>query len=198
MTASPRRILLAVMACGSLLSLAGCASPPLRVYTLGVPSDANMAEPHLSAQAATIAISRVILPDYLDSQDIITRNGEEILRSSRSRWASRLSLGVTDLLTNVLSNKRPSELITDQPLADVATMRVQIDISRFDVAANGVATLDATWAVLPRDPNQPLTRERAHLVDTGAVSTDAEVAALMRELVIRLAERVNATIPPAR
>ncbi len=198
MTASPRRILLAVMACGSLLSLAGCASPPLRLYTLGVPSDANVSEPHLSARATTIAISRIILPDYLDSQDIITRQGEEILRSTRSRWATRLSIGVTDLLTNVLSNKRPSELITDQPLADVVTMRVQIDISRFDVDANGVATLDATWAVLPRDPNQPLTRERTHLVATGAVGTDAQVAALMRELVIRLADRVNTTIPPAR
>ncbi|WP_338332032.1 ABC-type transport auxiliary lipoprotein family protein [Acetobacter sp. LMG 32666] len=198
MTPTPRRTLLAVMACAPLLTLAGCASPPLRVYTLGVPSDANVTEPHLSARATTIAISRIILPDYLDSQDIITRNGEEILRSSRSRWASRLSLGVTDLLTNVLSNKRPSELITDQPLADVATMRVQIDISRFDVDAAGQATLDATWAVLPHDPNLPLTRERTHLVATGPVSTDADVASLMRGLVIRLAERVNATIPPAR
>lgn len=198
MTTPLRRTLLAAMACGSLLSLAGCASPPLRVYTLGVPSDANMAEPHLSAQAATIAISRVILPDYLDSQDIITRQGEEILRSSRSRWATRLSIGVTDLLTNVLSNKRPSELITDQPLADAATMRVQINISRFDVDANGVGTLDATWVVLPHDPNQPLTRERTHLVADGSVSTDAEVASLMRGLVIRLADRVNTTIPSAR
>lgn len=196
MTPAPRRTLLAVMACCSLLSLAGCASPPLRLYTLGVPSDANIGEPHLSSRAATIAISRVILPDYLDSQDIITRQGEEILRSARARWATRLSLGVTDLLTNVLSNKRPSELITDQPLADVATMRVQIDISRFDVDTNGVATLDATWAVLPRDPNLPLTRERTHLVATGDVGSAAEVASLMRGLVIRLAERVNATIPP--
>lgn len=195
MTSSPRRTLLAVMACAALLPLAGCASPPLRVYTLGVPSDANVAEPHLSSRATTIAISRIILPDYLDSQEIITRNGEEILRSTRSRWASRLSIGVTDLLTNVLSNKRPSELITDQPLADVTTMRVQIDISRFDVDAHGVGTLDATWAILPRDPNLPLTRERTHLVANGPVSTDAQVAALMRGLVIRLAERVNTTIP---
>lgn len=196
MTFAPRRSLLAVLAGCSLLS--GCASPPLRLYTLGVPSDANTIEPHLSSRAATIAISRVIMPDYLDTQDIITRQDEEILRSPRSRWATRLSLGVTDLLTNVLANKRPSELITDQPLADVATMRVQIDISRFDVDADGRATLDATWAVLPRDPNQPLTRERAHLVATGSVSTDADVASLMRDLVIRLADKVNATIPPAR
>ncbi|MDE7547853.1 PqiC family protein [Acetobacter fabarum] len=198
MTSAPRRILLAVMACCPLLSLAGCASPPLRLYTLGVPSDANIGEPHLSSRAATIAISRVILPDYLDSQDIITRQGEEILRNTRARWATRLSLGVTDLLTNVLSNKRPSEMITDQPLADVTTMRVQIDISRFDVATNGVATLDATWVVLPRDPTQPLIRERTHLVATGDVGSAAEVATLMRGLVIRLAERVNATIPAGR
>ncbi|MFT9419207.1 membrane integrity-associated transporter subunit PqiC [Acetobacter sp.] len=197
MTSAPRRTLLAIMACCPLLSLAGCASPPLRLYTLGVPSDANIGEPHLSSRAATIAISRVILPDYLDSQDIITRQGEEILRNARARWATRLSLGVTDLLTNVLSNKRPSAMITDQPLADVATMRVQIDISRFDVDTNGVATLDATWVVLPRDPSLPLIRERTHLVATGDVGSAAEVASLMRKLVIQLAERVNTTIPAA-
>ncbi|MCP1216158.1 ABC-type transport auxiliary lipoprotein family protein [Acetobacter orientalis] len=51
---------------------------------------------------------------------------------------------IPHLMTNALLNKHRSGMIADQPQADVATMRVQIDISRFDVATNGVATLAAT------------------------------------------------------
>ncbi|MBO1326079.1 PqiC family protein [Acetobacter sp. TBRC 12305] len=178
--------------------LAGCASPPLRLYTLGMPADQESQRPRLSSRAATIAISRAVIPDYLDSQDMLVRRGEEIVRSSRSRWATRLSLGITDLITNEISSYHPNELITDQPLTDVATMRVQVNISRFDVDENGQATLDANWAVLPSDPNKPLVRDRAQLHDTGSVGTDADVAALMRRMVIKLADQVNTSLPQAR
>lgn len=124
------------------------------------------------------------------------RSGEEILRSSRSRWATRLSLGITDLITNQIALYHPNELITDQPLADAATLRVQVNISRLDVDANGSAVLDANWAVLPQDPNRPLIRDRVHLSETGDVSTDAAVAAMMRKLVIELANHVNQSVPP--
>lgn len=190
---SARKSVFALLAGCYLLS--GCASPPLRLYTLGMPSDQTARQPHLSSRATTIQISRVVIPDYLDSQDMILRNKEEIVRSPKSRWATRLSLGMTDLITNEIATSHPHELITDQPLVDVATLRVQINVSRFDVDADGQAVMDANWAVLPQDPNQPLIRDRAHLTATGPVSTDAEIAALMRNLVIMLADRVNTTIP---
>ncbi|KXV50478.1 hypothetical protein AD944_04990, partial [Acetobacter tropicalis] len=158
---SARRLAFTALTACALLS--ACASPPLRLYTLGMPSDQEVRQPHLSSRATTIQISRVVIPDYLDSQDMVLRNGEEIVRSPKSRWATRLSLGMTDLITNEIANSHPNELITDQPLVDVATLRVQVNISRFDVDANGQAVLDANWAVLPQDPNKPLIRDRAHL-----------------------------------
>ncbi|MFT9016081.1 MAG: PqiC family protein [Acetobacter sp.] len=187
--------LAAIMAGCALLS--GCAGPPLRLYTLGMPADQQNQPPRLSSRATTIAISRVVIPDYLDSQDMLVRRGEEIIRSSRSRWATRLSLGITDLITNEISSSHPNQLITDQPLTDVATMRVQVNISRFDVDENGQATLDANWAVLPSDPDKPLIRDRVQLHESGSISTDADVAALMRRMVIKLADQVNASLPPA-
>ncbi|GAN59436.1 hypothetical protein ACI01nite_20230 [Acetobacter cibinongensis] len=183
--------------CGCAL-LSGCAAPPLRLYTLGMPSDQNTQQqpPRLSAHATTVQISRVVLPDYLDTQDIVIRNGEEIVRSPKSRWATRLSLGITDLITNEISLSHPTALITDQPLADTPTLRVQINISRFDVDTDGQAVLDANWAIMPQDPNQPLIRNRAHLTQTGPLTSDADMAALMRKLVITLADNVNASFPP--
>lgn len=184
--------------CVALLSgctlLTSCASPPLRLYTLGMPSDQEVRQPHLSARATTIEISRAVLPDYLDSQDIVLRKGEEIVRSPKSRWATRLSLGITDLITNQIAVSHPNELITDQPLADAATLRVQVNISRLDVDENGSAILDANWAVLPLDPNKPLIRDRVHLSETGDVSTDANIAALMRKMIIELANHVNQSV----
>jgi uncharacterized lipoprotein YmbA len=191
-------MLLAGLTVAMAFGLAGCAGPPLRLYTLGMPSDENTRQsnqPSLSSRAATVAVSNVVIPDYLDSQDMVVRRGEEIVRSPRSRWATRLSIGITDLLANEMASFHPSMLITDQPLADVATLRVQVDISRFDVDMNGQATLDAHWAILPADPHKPLIRNRTHLTMTGPVATDADVAALMRQMVIRLADLVNADLP---
>lgn len=188
------RPLATALLCGCAL-LAGCASPPLRLYTLGMPSDQNIQPPHLSARAATVQIARIVLPDYLDTQDMVIRNGEEIVRSPKSRWATRLSLGMTDLLTNEIATFHPTLLITDQPLADAANLRVQVNVSRFDIDQSGQAVLDAYWAVMPQDPNQPLIRDRAHLTATGSVVSDSEMATLMRKLVIMLADKVNASLP---
>lgn len=194
MMLSLRRLSCAALLCGCAL-LTSCASPPLRLYTLGMPSDQAVRQPHLP-RASTIEISRTVIPDYLDSQDIVLRNGEEIVRSPKSRWATRLSLGITDLITNQIATFHPNELITDQPLADAATLRVQVNISRLDVDANGSVVLDANWAVLPQDPNKPLIRDRVHLSETGDVSTDAAIATLMRKVIIELANHVNQSVPP--
>lgn len=193
-----RALLLTGLTAGMAFGLAGCAAPPLRLYTLGMPSDESARptnQPSLSSRAATVAVSTVVIPDYLDSQDMVVRRGEEIVRSPRSRWATRLSIGITDLMANEMASFHPSMLITDQPLADAAMLRVQVDISRFDVDMNGQATLDAHWAILPADPNKPLIRNRVHLTMTGPVTTDADVAALMRKMVILLADKVNADLP---
>ena len=177
------------------LLLAGCAGPPLRLYTLGMPSDREAPQPHLSPRASTIAIGHVVVPDYLDTQDILVRNGEEIHRNQSSRWASRLSIGITNLVTNEIASFHPSELITDQPLADAATMQIQINVSRFDVDSSGQVVLEANWSILPSDPNKPLIRDRAQIRDSGPVTTSADVAALMRGTVIKLADKINASLP---
>ena len=42
--------------------------------------------------AMVIEIRRVIVPDYLDLQDILVRDGSRLERSPRGRWASRFSV----------------------------------------------------------------------------------------------------------
>lgn len=188
-----RRTALALL--GSCGLLAGCASPQLHIYTLGIPLHADTKSLQVSPQTTVVQVNRVVMPDYLDCQDIITRQGEEIRRSPNSRWASRLSLGVTDLITNEVAATQHNALFTDQPLAQTADMQVMIAISEFDVDISGHAILNAHWAIVPRDRHKPLLRNIVHLAANGPVRTDADTAALMRNLVMQLATQISKSIP---
>jgi hypothetical protein len=181
-----RRVLLPGAAA---LLLAGCAGPPLTVYTLNVPS--SPAESAPLGSGVVIQIVRVAVPDELDSQDIVYRNGDILHRSQIGRWASRMSLGITDRLTERLAARRPDALVTDQPRADAATYRVQINISRLDVTAAGSATLEADWTIVPRDPAKPVLRDRVRLTASGSVATDQDVVALVGGLLDRLAAAID-------
>jgi uncharacterized lipoprotein YmbA len=172
------------------LLLASCAGPPLTVYTLNVPVSAADRSPPATV-AVVIQIARVSVPDDLDSQDIMYRNGDILHRSQVGRWASRLSIGITDRLTERLAARRPDALVTDQPLADAATYRVLINISRLDVTAVGTATLEANWTIVPRDAARPVLRDRVGLTASGPVATDQDVVALVGGLLDRLAAAID-------
>ncbi len=182
-----RRLLLSA---GVALLLGSCAGPPLKLYTLNVPT--SVAErPPLGPGAVVVQVTRVTVPDELDSQDIVYRDGDILHRSQQGRWASRLSLGITDRLTERLAARRPDALITDQPPAATPAYRLMINISRLDVTGAGNATLDANWTIVPSDGARPVLRDRVRLSATGPVATDQDVVALIGSLLDRLAAAIN-------
>jgi uncharacterized lipoprotein YmbA len=183
------RCLVAVLVAGLL---GACAGPPLVLYTLRAP----MAEPAtLPAMTRIVAVTRVVVPDALDSQDILVRQGAILRRSATGRWATRLSLGVTDLITARLAARYPHALVTDQPQAGAVTARLNIDISALDLGADGTAVLTANWTVIPTDPARPMIRDRARIVQPGSVADDAAVVALIGQVVGVLANRI--ALPPS-
>ncbi|HEX4365292.1 MAG TPA: PqiC family protein [Rhodopila sp.] len=171
------------------LLLASCASPPLTLYTLGTPPASDAAP--LGARPVVIAVARVTMPDELDTEDLVVRDGSTLHRSTKGRWASRLSLGITDRLTQRLAERRPDALVTDRPLSDTPTERIQVNIGRLDVDSNGTATLDADWMIVPRDPKTPTRRDRGHFTATGPVATDADVVALLGKVLDQLAAAID-------
>lgn len=184
MTTRPR------IALSLALLLAGCAAPPLTLYTLGAPAVATGAEGGL-ATATTVEVRRVAVPDYLDSQDIVTRDGSQINRSSRGRWASRLSIGATDLITAQLAAARPDLFVTDQPVTGSPGFRLIVTISRLDVSTTGQAALAASWTIEPHDAARPDLRDRASFAAQGAVKSDADVVRLTDGLLNALAARIG-------
>jgi uncharacterized lipoprotein YmbA len=189
--ASRRRLVAAFASlCAVGVLTASCASPSLTLYTLGLPSAASDTAP-LGAKPVVIEVRRVAIPDYLDSQDIVVRDGTILVRSTQGRWASRVSLGVTHFLTARLARRRPDALITDQPQIESPNFRLFVTISTLDITSGGTATLDADWLIVPRDPAQPTRRARGHFTSTGPVATDQDVVSLTMAVLQQLADAID-------
>jgi uncharacterized lipoprotein YmbA len=170
--------------------LGSCAAPPLKLYTLETPATAAAARPPGRA-SIIVAVARVTIPDSLDTEDIVVREGSTLRRSGLGRWASRLSVSITGRLTQRLGERYPRALVTDRPLTETPSDRVLINIGRLDITDAGVATLDADWLVLPHDAATPPRRERAHFTATGPVASDQEVVTLLGTVLDRLAGAID-------
>lgn len=175
---------------GAAVLLASCAAPPLVLYTLDVPG-AGPGAAALGRKALVIEVTRVVLPDELDSQDIQVRRGSVLQASHQGQWASRLSVGATGLLTGRLARRRPDALVTGQPQAGTPSYRIMVNISRLDVTTDGAAVLEADWQVVPGNPALPARRDRASLRATGPVATDGDVVALVGAVLGQLADRID-------
>ena len=171
-------------------SLSACGSPPLTLYTLGTPAIVTDARP-TGRVSIVIAVARVTIPDELDTEDIFVRDGSTLRRSVRGRWGSRLSLGITDRVTERLAERYPRALVTDRPLTDTPSDRVLINIGRLDVTAAGVATLEADWLVVPGDPAKLAPRDRGLFSASGPTATDQDVVTLVGIVVDRLANAID-------
>jgi uncharacterized lipoprotein YmbA len=181
------------LSCMMAAAVGGCAGPPLQLYTLAsfaVDGAADGAVP-LTATPQVIEVARVSIPDTIDSEDILVRDGATLHRSSKGRWASRLSIGITDLVTSRLAAKLPDTLVTDQPQAGPVSARLMINISRLDVSSSGAAMLSADWTIVPADPATPLRRDRTSVREQGAVTNDQDVVALIRDLVGKLSDAIT-------
>jgi uncharacterized lipoprotein YmbA len=172
--------------------VACCAAPPLAVYTLEPPADAADAVSS-TGKMKVVEVRRVAVPDALDNQDILVRQGSTLSRSSHGRWASRLSVLVTHYVARQLAQRRPDVLVTDQSQIEAPDYRLFITINALDITAEGTATLEADWLIVPRDPALPSRRQRGRFTATGPVATDQDVVSLNTALLSQLADAIAAS-----
>ncbi|NHO31068.1 PqiC family protein [Acetobacter fallax] len=179
------------------VSLSACAGPPLQLYTLGgAATPAGQAQGLVAPGTPVLEIRRVSLPDYLDTQDIVVRNGQSLDRSPNGRWAERLSDGITDFIVARVGSARPDIFVTGQSLTGPATARLAISITRLDVAASGTAILEASWAVIPADEHQPEGQlQRGTISVSGPSKTDANIVTLTNTLIRQLSDRITQSLP---
>ena len=170
--------------------LTACAGPKLVTYTLTLPP-ATTPDTLLARKPMVISVSAITVPNDVDGTDVIVRDGSILRRSPAGRWASRLSVGVTSRVAERLAERYPQMLVTTTPASDTPTMSIRINISRLDVGADGTGVLEADWTTVPADPRQPEGQQRVRIVQSGSVATDADVVALVGQLIDALATDIE-------
>lgn len=172
------------------LALAGCAGPPLTTYTLSLPPSPAPEAP-LGRAPKVVAVSRIVLQSDIDGTDLILRDGSVLQRSMTGRWGSRLSVGMTDRLTERLAARYPRALVTASPLTDTPTVSIRMTVSRLDIDTAGNAVLEAAWVVVPANPRLPVRQDRTRIALQAPVATDLDVVDVTGALVDRLAAQVD-------
>lgn len=172
--------------------LSACSSAPVQFYTIAPPIEGSSLA---RADAPVIYVPRIAMPDYLDTQDILLRDGSRLLRSSNGRWASRLSQSATDLIVTRLARDWPQRMVTAYSPQQTPASRLTITIERMDITLQGQAMLVASWTDLPGAETRAIRNGRASLSVTGSVTDDAAKAALLQKLFSQLADRIAASLP---
>lgn len=170
------------------LALAGCAAPGLRTYVLTGPESAT-ARPAVEALSTTIIEVRpVLLPDHLDSRDILRRVGaNELVASHKGRWGDRLSVGIRLAIAADLQARLPQDSIVTTSPIQPDFRRLNLTITSFELDQAGTLALDASWSIETTRPPAILARRRARLVVTGVAMDDRAQVAAMSGLLDRLA-----------
>jgi uncharacterized protein len=191
-----RRILAAAL----LLMVAACSqSAPTEFYTL---SGMQVPPGGSSAPKTAVGVGPVILPDYLDRPQIVTRaSGNRVMLANFHSWVEP----VDGMFTRVLVGNLSSLLATDNVVA-VPQRRplpldyqVEVDVARFDADVSGRAVLDARWRVFGKDGDTLIGEGRSTIVEPvdEPGSYEAIVAAMSKALA-RMSSAIAGTIEQHR
>jgi uncharacterized lipoprotein YmbA len=192
-----RRSCLAVALLALLLASACAQTQPTRFYTLSaLQPEAGEA----TADGPAIGLEPVILPDYLDRPQIVTRGGpNRMMLADFDVWVEPLSGMFTRVLGQNLSVLLETEDVVILPeLRDVRfDHHVQATVTQFDIDENGQAVLDALWAVYGRDGRRLVRQDRSRITEPVAEPGDpAAIAAAQSRARVDLSRDIADVIQP--
>jgi uncharacterized lipoprotein YmbA len=181
----------------ALLSLlAGCASHPSRnVFVLSGASDPVKSD--AGAAAPMLQLERVLVPDYLDTTDILLRVGQHELQVSHTgRWGERLSAGIARALRADLADRLPKDTVLLGRSADGSARQLRVTVDTFDVWADGHCVLRANWSLEARNRGVVKNGHGTFTapVAGGSTGSDAAVVSSMANAVSQLADSIAAAM----
>ena len=180
--------------------VAGCLTTrPLQEYAL---SDVVEGSTELTAMSpgAPLQLRRVLVPDYLDTTDIIMRVGAHELRESSSgHWSERLSQGITRAIWADLAARLPFGTLTLAQRPTIPMREILVSIDAFDVWPDGRCQLVANWSILDTDHKRVLAADHGIFSVTGVRdrAEDRAVVAGMARALEKLADAISAETPGA-
>jgi hypothetical protein len=182
---------LVILLLGSTICLSACAgkSASSKFYVLNPLPLTKLSE----AGSATLGVYPVIMPDYLDRPQIVTRvSDNEITFEEFSRWAEPLKETFYTVLVDNLSKLLNSEKIikTSQNLGIPLTFQVGVEVLQFDGTLGGDVVLIARWGLFEVEGKKSVLIRRSSFKESTASATyealvaaqSRTVAALSREI----------------
>jgi len=177
--------------------LAGClgASRPVDFYTLTpLPRPAAGLE---ATPGTIIALYPVLIPEYIDRPQIVTRTDDnQIALSEFNRWGGTLKHELTNVLVqnlNVLLAERRANVMLDTLTFDPNYL-VTVTVNRFDGQLGNTVWLNAAWSIRDLKAKKMLAvktsviQEKAAAQDYAALvaAESRAIAALSREIAAEL------------
>jgi cholesterol transport system auxiliary component len=184
-----------------LLCAAACSTgPPLRTYVLTPPFDQTAPTPPTSLAGdpmttkQRLEVRRILVPDYLDSTDILMRSGtDEVKASATGRWGERLSLGLTRALGADLAARMPQYSVVQDGSSN-AQRQLRITINALDLWQNGRCVLAADWSIVDQDSAIPMISGSGTFdsLNAGGATTvtDASLVEAVARTLGKLADRI--------
>jgi uncharacterized lipoprotein YmbA len=176
------------MAALLVAALAGCASPNPDFYTLQ-----PVAGPVVTTATQIVELRRPGLAGYLDRPDIVLKSADYQLHvNSQMRWAEPIGDMIGRVLVQDIGQRLPGSTVFGQSGAITAdpTLRVEVDVQRFDQGGDGSVTLSAEIAVEMGMTHKPLRTRTVVLQAPAGGAGAANLAATMSTLLGQLADGI--------
>jgi len=185
-----RMILFALLS----ISLVACASsPPQAVYVLDIASPDEVGTKTIQ-DVPVLEIAHVVLPEYLDTTDIVQRNGAQIVASPTGRWGDRLSIELTRSLAAYIASGVSNMTITMNALSQPSLYRLLVDVETFDVQSSNEVKLTARWTLLDKGAHKILAARKTVAIEKMQGTGDADIVGSMRRTIIILAKQITSEV----
>jgi uncharacterized protein len=189
------RIVVAVRLLASLAAAglaAGCASPPMKYYTL---SPAQWVATGSSQQTLRAVVAVRSVPAGLDTAALVVRRDDaQVEFADGARWTAPFADEVREALNEALRREYGIAVVDISPSHAPPLPRVDVSVRKFDAAVGDSVSLIADWTVTYQAPAGP-----EHLVcssllkEAAGVGLDGVVKA-SQALVVRLAHDVGGAV----
>ncbi|QNK00507.1 PqiC family protein [Dyella telluris] len=139
------------------LVLGACGSvPPVRYYTL-VPPAGGDATAAPATQPFQFELLPVTVPAQVDQPQMVVRQGGQgVAMLQGQRWIAPLGDEVRGALSADLTREFRAQDVTGLPTEGKSTVRIKLDLRRFDSVPGSYAYIDAAWSVRPLKGGDPL------------------------------------------
>jgi len=176
--------------------LAACSSTPAtQFYKLNsLPSGQQENPAVLPGEDIAIGVGPVMLPEFLDRPQIVTRKSQNQLEIAEfHRWAASFPRDFSRVLAKNISTLLPTDRVAVYPWEDTfsPTYQVKLDVEQFDGQLGEQVFLRVIWSLVGEEEKKELV-VRKTLVEEPVLTNDYEglvaaqsnaLATLSREIV---------------